>query len=150
MFSDFSLLLHLLAARAAFAYNFPYESIQLTDLDVGTNPDLAFGSAVTGDLPSCKNYPGYDGWPSLTQWSALNISLGGTLLKGIPPAAACYQGEYKDATICANVRRRQTDALFAYLCPDPTQYFLLSFHLARKIRWYPLGNGNLITRVPYL
>jgi hypothetical protein len=122
MFSDFSLLLHLLAARAAFAYNFPYESIQLTDLDVGTNPDLAFGRAVTGDLPSCKNYPGYDGWPSSTQWSALNISLGGTLLKGIPPAAACYQGEYKDATKCANVRRRQTDALFAYVCADPTPY----------------------------
>ncbi|KAI4943502.1 hypothetical protein J4E91_009412 [Alternaria rosae] len=113
MVSGPSLLSILLVAQAAFAYNFPYEGIQLTDLDVGDNPDLAFGSARTGDLPSCKSYPGYDGWPSSSQWSSLNVSLGGTLLRGVPPAAACYEGEYKDAAKCSNVRRRQADALFA-------------------------------------
>ncbi|KAI4664655.1 uncharacterized protein J4E79_002953 [Alternaria viburni] len=113
MVFGFSLLSTLLAAQAAYAYNFPYEGIQLTDSDVGTNPDLAFGKANTSNIPSCKSYPGYDGWPSSTQWSALNISLGGTLLKGIPPAAACYEGEYKDTAKCSNVRRRQSDALFA-------------------------------------
>ena len=84
------------------------------------NPDLAFGEAIEAIIPPCKNYPGYDGWPSSTQWSALNVSLGGTLLKGIPPAAACYQGEYKDATKCANVKRRQSDALFLYVRADTT------------------------------
>ncbi|KAG9192835.1 hypothetical protein G6011_11569 [Alternaria panax] len=112
MVSSFSLFSSLLVAKAAFAYNFPYESIQLIELDVANRPDLAFDEATEGSIPSCKIYPGYDGWPSSTQWSALNASLGGKLLKGIPPAAACYQGEYKDATKCANVRRRQSDALF--------------------------------------
>ncbi|CAN9390948.1 unnamed protein product [Alternaria alternata] len=103
MVSSFSLSSILLLAQAAFAYNFLYESIQLEESDVAGNPDLAFGEAIGASIPSCKNYPGYDGWPSSTQWSALN---------GIPPAAACYQGEYKDATKCANVKRRQSDALF--------------------------------------
>ncbi|KAF7681238.1 fad fmn-containing isoamyl alcohol oxidase-like protein [Alternaria burnsii] len=112
MVSSFSLSSILLLAQAAFAYNFQYESIQLEGSDVADNPDLAFGEAIGGSIPSCKNYPGYGGWPSSTQWSTLNVSLGGTLLKGIPPAAACYQGEYKNATKCANVKRRQSDALF--------------------------------------
>ncbi|KAB2102615.1 hypothetical protein AG0111_0g8885 [Alternaria gaisen] len=112
MVSSFSLSSVLLLAQAAFAYNFQYESIQLEGSDVADNPDLAFGEAIGGSIPSCKNYPGYDGWPSSTQWSTLNVSLGGTLLKGILPAAACYQGEYKDATKCANVKRRQSDVLF--------------------------------------
>ena len=120
MVSGLSLLPIFLVAQAAFAYNFAYESIQLTDLDVGDNPDLAFGNASTGDIPSCKSYPGYEGWPSSTQWSALNMSLGGTLLKGIPPAAACYEGEYKDTAKCSNVRRRQSDALFAYVAANLT------------------------------
>ena len=128
MVCGFSLLSSLLTAQAAYAYNFPYEGIQLTDSDVGTNPDLASGKANTSNIPSCKSYPGYDGWPSSTQWSALNISLGGTLLKGIPPAAACYEGEYKDAAKCSNVRRRQSDALFAYV--------LANFTLGRQLNCF--------------
>jgi hypothetical protein len=120
MVPSFSLSSILLLAQAAFAYNFPYESIQLKESDVENNPDLAFGEAIEAIIPPCKNYPGYDGWPSSTQWSALNVSLGGTLLKGISPAAACYQGEYKDATKCANVKRRQSDALFLYVRADTT------------------------------
>jgi hypothetical protein len=116
MGASFSLLCFLFVVQAAFAYNFQYESIQLTESDVANSSDLAFGEAKGGSIPLCKNYPGYDGWPSSTQWSALNDSLGGTLLKGIPPAAACYQGAYQDATKCANVKRRQSDALFAYVC----------------------------------
>ena len=115
MGANLSLISFLFVVQAALAYNFPYESIQLTEQDVANSPDLAFGEATGAGIPSCKNYPGYDGWLSSTQWDALNVSLGGTLLKGIPPAAACYQGAYQDATKCANVRRRQTDALFAYV-----------------------------------
>jgi hypothetical protein len=106
-----------LNVQVTLAYNFPYDSTQLTDSDIGNNTDIAFGKAPEGQIPQCKNYPGYDGWPSSTQWKALNVSLGGTLLKGIPPAVVCYEGEYKDSTKCANVRRRQSDALFAYVCP---------------------------------
>jgi hypothetical protein len=108
-------LLILVAARLGSAYNFPYEGIQLNISDIGDNPDLAFGILPDVELPRCKNYPGYDGWPLSSQWNALNVSLGGGLLRGIPPAAACYAGEYQDTSKCANVRRRQNDALFAYV-----------------------------------
>lgn len=101
------------AAQVAFAFNFPYESTQLKDSDVGNNSDIAFGKAPLDEGPRCKSYPGYDGWPSSDRWSAFNVSLGGALVKGIPPAAACYEGEYKDAAKCAVVRRRSGDALFA-------------------------------------
>ncbi|KAF1947607.1 FAD/FMN-containing isoamyl alcohol oxidase-like protein MreA [Clathrospora elynae] len=94
-------------------YNFPYESTQLQNSDIGNNTDISFANASPGELPQCKNYPGYKGWLSSTQWSAFNVSLSGALLRSIPPAAACYGGVYKDAVKCANVRRRQGDALFA-------------------------------------
>jgi hypothetical protein len=106
------LLSALLNAQISLAYNFAYESIQLKPSDIGENPDIAFGEAPDEGLPRCKNYPGYEGWPSASQWKALNASLAGTLIGGIPPAAACYKGEYKDAANCANIRRRQYDALY--------------------------------------
>ena len=116
-----SLISAFFTAQLAFAYNFPYESTQLTESDIGSSTDIAFGTVPQDEVPQCKNYPGYAGWPSTIQWNALNVSLGGTLLKGVPPAAACYEGEYKDTTKCANVRRRQSDALFAYVCSDCPQ-----------------------------
>jgi hypothetical protein len=117
----FLLLSGLFTTQVVLAYNFPYESTQLTDSDIGNNTNIAFGGASDGELPQCKNYPGYDGWPSSAQWNTLNVSLDGTLLKGIPPAASCYEGEYKDTTKCTNVRRRQSDALFAYVYSDHSE-----------------------------
>ncbi|KAK4209630.1 hypothetical protein QBC37DRAFT_430120 [Rhypophila decipiens] len=38
----------------------------------------------------CKRFPGDSNWPSDNQWQQLNVSLGGVLLKPVPPAAACY------------------------------------------------------------
>lgn len=103
----------LYAAQIVSAINFPYEKTQLTESDVGNNTDIAFGKLPVSKRPQCKSFPGYDGWPSSDRWSGFNVSLGGALIRGIPPAAACYDGEYKNATACANVRRRQGDALFA-------------------------------------
>ncbi|KAH7346121.1 FAD/FMN-containing isoamyl alcohol oxidase-like protein MreA [Pyrenochaeta sp. MPI-SDFR-AT-0127] len=106
-------MVSLAAPLIASAYNFPYESVQLKDSDIGNNTDLSFGRLPVEETPRCKSYPGYEGWPSPERWSAFNVSLGGALIRGIPPAAACYKGEYEDATRCATVRRRQGDALFA-------------------------------------
>jgi hypothetical protein len=144
----FSLFLSLFVAQAAFGYNFPYESIQLTELDVAEEPDLAFGEGTGGSIFSCKSYPGYEGWPSSMQWSALNVSLGGTLLKGIPPAAACYQGEYKDAAKCANVRRRQSDALFVYVRAATTLFRLLICCLSKEDPLIPFGQWALANPCP--
>jgi hypothetical protein len=105
----------LLTAQVTLAYNSPYESTQLAESDIGNYSDVVFGKIPGDDPPQCKNYPGYYGWPTTAQWSALDVSLGGTLLKDISPVVACYEGVYKDTAKCANVRRRQSDALFAYV-----------------------------------
>lgn len=110
----FSVALYsVLFSQVVFGYNFPYESTQLQEADIGSNRDIAFGQPPDGDLPKCKNYPGYEGWPSVARWDAFNASLGGALLQGIPPAAVCYSGQYRDPAKCAIVRRRQGDALWA-------------------------------------
>lgn len=91
--------------RLSFAYNFPYESIQLTPSDVANNPDIAFGTLPAGPIPKCKTSPGDSNWPSSERWNALNSSLEGALVKGIPPAAACYKGEYENSARCEEARQ---------------------------------------------
>jgi hypothetical protein len=100
-------------SHIAFAINFPYESVQLQPLDVRNNSDIVFGNGTSTELPPCKTFPGYVGWPSPERWTAFNASLRGALLQGIPPAAACYGGEYENATRCSAVRSGQFNAVFA-------------------------------------
>ena len=113
MFLSSAIITLFSVAPVALAINFPYEGVQLKDSDVGNNSDIVFGKLPVDESPRCKSYPGYEGWPSTDRWTAFNVSLGGALVRGIPPAAACYEGEYKDVVACAVVRRRQGDALFA-------------------------------------
>ena len=108
-----SLITLLLAAQTARAANFPYESVQLQRPEIGNNSDIIFDNGTSTQKPLCKSFPGYEGWPSFNRWSAFNASLGGALLRGIPPAAACYEGEFKDALRCNAVRRGSGNALFA-------------------------------------
>jgi hypothetical protein len=105
--------LSLLISPIVLAINFPYERVQLHPLDVGNNSDIFFGDGTSTKHPACKSYPGYDGWPSSERWTALNTSLGGALLSGIPPAAACYEGKYKNTVRCNVVRSGQYNAVFA-------------------------------------
>ena len=105
--------LYVSLAFSALAFNFPYESIQATEADVANNPDIAFGTLpASNDGRHCKTYPGDADWPSDERWSAFNSSLGGALVKGIPPAAACYQGPYYDEARCGVVRARQASSRF--------------------------------------
>ncbi|OCL05070.1 FAD/FMN-containing isoamyl alcohol oxidase-like protein MreA [Glonium stellatum] len=105
-------------------YNFPYESIQLSDADVRNSSDLAFGNNnnfgqyVNQTRPRCKAYPGDATWPSAVQWATLNSSLGGALIKGAPPAAVCYPGPTYDADRCAYVRSHWFNSTF--FTADPT------------------------------
>lgn len=39
---------------------------------------------------SCKTFPGDSNWPSDSEWSRLNTSIAGALLRPFPPAAVCY------------------------------------------------------------
>ncbi|KAH7077623.1 FAD/FMN-containing isoamyl alcohol oxidase-like protein MreA [Paraphoma chrysanthemicola] len=103
----------LLLVGNSLAVNFPYENVQLQPWEVWNSSDLVFGNGTSTKRPPCKSYPGYESWPSLAQWNAFNLTLGGSLLRGVPPAAACYEGEYKDTVKCGIVRRGQNNALFA-------------------------------------
>jgi hypothetical protein len=112
LFPTLSLLLVAITARLSLAYNFPYESIQLEKGDVANNPDIAFGEAPVDTVAKCKTFPGDSGWPSYTRWDAFNASLGGALVRGIPPAAACYEGQYEDAVRCDLVRGESRNSNF--------------------------------------
>lgn len=39
-------------------------------------------------------------WPSLAEWSSLNRTVAGKLIKNVQPAAACYPGPYQDDAKC--------------------------------------------------
>ncbi|KAI1481059.1 FAD-binding domain-containing protein [Daldinia eschscholtzii] len=84
---------------------------QLTDDDIGDFSAIAFGNASDAvllnddDRPDCREYPGSPDWPLDEEWSRLNRSLGGVLIKGIPPAAVCYDGPYKDDAACTYLMR---------------------------------------------
>ncbi|KAF2712667.1 FAD/FMN-containing isoamyl alcohol oxidase-like protein MreA [Pleomassaria siparia CBS 279.74] len=119
LFSALALAVLSVASQSAYAINFPYENIQLTEGDVANNSDIAFGTLPPiGNGRKCKTFPGDDNWPSDTRWRAFNASLGGALVKGIPPAAACYDGPYLNEGGCTTVRARQNSSRFA--SDDPT------------------------------
>lgn len=79
------------------AVNFHYESTQLTRDDVKGIESLAFGDAKSAptkyDGPKCKPVPGDKGWPSEKEWAVLNKTIGGRLLKPLPPGSVCFPGQ---------------------------------------------------------
>jgi hypothetical protein len=123
-------LVFLVNLRLAAPYKFPYESVQLMDSDIANNSDVAFGTqSGVGKVP-CKIIPGDNDWPSLYRWSALNITLGGTLLRAVPPAAACYSGKYENASTCSLVRQRSRSSNFVYAPTHCTFYLCV---VAKKV-----------------
>ena len=56
-------------------------------------------SAANGAAPArCKNVPGDIGWPTMVQWSILNVTLSGRLIKTIPIGSPCYEKTINVAT----------------------------------------------------
>jgi hypothetical protein len=100
-------------ARLVISFNFPYEAIQLNESETVDNPDIRFGKLPSDIKAQCKRFPDDPDWPSPERWAAFNTSLGGALVRGIPPAAACYEGIHRDDESCAVVRQRSSSALFA-------------------------------------
>ncbi|KAF2661194.1 FAD/FMN-containing isoamyl alcohol oxidase-like protein MreA [Lophiostoma macrostomum CBS 122681] len=117
-FFPWAALVSLLASQSTNAFNFPFESHQLTESDFGNNSDIVFASSTASTNSSrCKNYPGDADWPSEEKWNSFNASLGGALIKGIPPAAACYNGTYYDADKCTMVKKMQMSTIFTTADP---------------------------------
>ncbi len=88
------------------AVNFPFETVQLTDGDIGNFSAIAFGNTSAAPSPStpgdCRAFPGTPAWPTGDEWTRLDASLGsdGGLLRPLPPGAACYDGPQRDARQC--------------------------------------------------
>lgn len=108
-----SFLVGACLVASSFGFNFPYEAAQLQDSDVADNPDLAFGELPGGIAAECKTFPGDQQWPSAQRWNALNVSLGGALIQKPPPAAACYDGPFRDAATCDEYKRQAGSSLYA-------------------------------------
>lgn len=82
--------------HVSLAQGFGLADTSLTERNIGD-----FDSIIVGDGTNtrrteraiarpCKTFPGDPEWPSDVEWQRLNSSLGGVLLKPVPPAAACY------------------------------------------------------------
>ncbi|KAF2683964.1 FAD-binding domain-containing protein [Lentithecium fluviatile CBS 122367] len=93
-------------AATAFALNFDYENIQLTEAETQDYPAIRFAD-LANPLPrkECRAIPGDDDWPSDADWAQFNETLGGVLLKPVPLAAPCYEGALYNATRCEQLKR---------------------------------------------
>ncbi|KAI5866128.1 FAD-binding domain-containing protein [Durotheca rogersii] len=110
------ILFALYGYQVAICLNFPFEAEQLTKDDIGDFRDIDFANETRAgsvqDGPDCREYPGTPNWPLEEEWLKLNRSLGGALIKGIPPAAVCYDGPYKDEDACSWLVRNASSTRF--------------------------------------
>ena len=51
------------------------------------------------NVTGCRYLPGDAGWPSEEEWSSLNDTVGGRLIRGTPLAQSCY-GSSLDPAAC--------------------------------------------------
>ncbi len=107
-----SLVALLLLATLAISTNFDWEKIQLSRNETAGYPDIAFGEASSANAtytgPKCKIGPGDPGWPTVEEWNRFNATLGGALLRPVPPSAVCYSGQLYNAAACEFISNSST------------------------------------------
>ena len=73
---------------------------------------LPLAAAAPGSFHSakrmCHYLPGDDGWPNDEDWSNLNHTVGGRLIRGTPLAQPCYRPDL-DPVACTEVQDSWTD-----------------------------------------
>lgn len=68
---------------------------------------------------TCKTTPFDAEWPSIEEWSALNTSISGALLKTSPVASSCYNGNpFNSTTPCEDVEENWVQAPFHAELPE--------------------------------
>lgn len=71
----------------------------------------------------CKNHPLDASWPSLDDWSALNRSINGALIRTNPVASSCYEGSpFDSATSCDEVQANWFYSHFHAAQPESIGY----------------------------
>ncbi|KAL8805980.1 MAG: hypothetical protein Q9182_001637 [Xanthomendoza sp. 2 TL-2023] len=72
--------------------------------------------------PPQKAGPTDSCWPSLREWSSLNKTIAGKLIKNVQPAAPCYPGLYQDDAACEYVDSQWTNQDFQSSTPIGLSY----------------------------
>jgi hypothetical protein len=100
----FLFLSYVISGLCVDAINFPYESKQLAESDIGDFSAVAFGNASpqsTYQGPKCKLQPEDTAWPTEIQWARLNNSIQGQLLMPHHVEESCYPGPAYNNNTCA-------------------------------------------------
>ncbi|GKZ23184.1 hypothetical protein AbraIFM66951_000728 [Aspergillus brasiliensis] len=72
---------------------------------------------------NCKTAPGDAAWPSVEEWSALNQSIGGTLIRTTPAASSCYAGNPLGSSYnCSSVKDHWSYAAYHAAWPESNDY----------------------------
>lgn len=66
---------------------------------------LVSGQAPPTPPTPCKAFPGDKVWPSQTEWSNLNSTVGGRLVATVPLGAPCHGASFNDAT-CESLKEQ--------------------------------------------
>ncbi|POS73269.1 hypothetical protein DHEL01_v208343 [Diaporthe helianthi] len=83
---------------------------------------LAASAAVLPG-PKCKSTPSDASWPSTAEWTSLNASIDGRLLRTVPAASSCWPGNPFGSTIdCQNVRDGWRNGTWHSMQPESVDY----------------------------
>jgi hypothetical protein len=88
----------------------------------------------------CKCYPGDACWPTEDKWDALNKTVGGALVKVIPPAAPCYN-EFEGIPTYNEAKCNEVTTNW-----EDQQYMIETG--ATPLRMYPSNNTCVLTEDP--
>src|ERR1700760_3369781 len=71
---------------------------------------LASSALANSSNRICKAAPGSPSWPSDSTWAALNKTVGGVLIKAVPPGGVCHPGQpnYNNNASCQAVSQAWT------------------------------------------
>ncbi|RMJ21281.1 Berberine and berberine like protein [Aspergillus sp. HF37] len=101
-------------------------------------------SAATSANATCKVSPNDVTWPSTEEWTALNRSIEGTLIKTAPAASSCYPGNpFGSNENCTEVTRHWPYAAYHAMWPESIDYSIYANHscLPPGVDGYTEGKG---------
>jgi hypothetical protein len=76
-------------------------------------------------IPKCKVTPSDATWPSEQDWTSLNASINGALIRTRPVASSCYPGNpFGSTETCAEVEAGWAYSSFHAELPEAVNYFL--------------------------
>jgi hypothetical protein len=104
-----SLLVFLSGISSALAVNFDWENVQLTQAETANYSAIRFaGQGADPPEAECRYTPADKAWPSVSEWTKFNETLGGALLKPLPLASVCYEGPNYNAVRCGQLKNSWT------------------------------------------